>query len=220
MQLLSPWITPVYEDALRFLHRDDLVGMGITHLHVTDALAEALTPEARRLLNDPAHFRLLADLRSVSGIRHRVFEVMSGAGTHEAAPSSYRTLREIVSPDAPVVILDGLTDYQRRMLLYALIDQVELRAPPTYITRLTRRPSFSPVSGIPDRGEKSYLALSDRVDPLVLGLVRGEAIWAGYGMQVYDMAAAWSSVIRIGTEFAGPSHTCDPCANRPWAIWS
>ena len=30
---------------LRFLHRDDLMEMGITHLHVTDALAEALTPK-------------------------------------------------------------------------------------------------------------------------------------------------------------------------------
>ena len=204
MQLLSPWITPKYEDAIRFLHRDDLKEMGITHLHVTDALAEAFTPQARRLLDDPVHFRLLADLRSVSGQRHRVFEVMAGAGTREAAPSSYRTLRDVVPHDAPVVLLEGLTDYQRRMLLYALIDQDELRAPLTYVTRVTRRPSFSPVSRIPRRGEESYIALSERVDPLVLGFSRDDAIWAGYGMRVYDMASASSPVFRIGTEFAEP----------------
>ena len=67
LQSLAQYVTPVYEDALRFLHRDDLEEMGITHLHVTNAHAEALTPEARRLLDDPAHFKLLADMRSAVG---------------------------------------------------------------------------------------------------------------------------------------------------------
>ena len=49
---------PVYEDALRFLHRDDLADMDITHLHVTDRLEAAWPADARRLLTDPAHFTL------------------------------------------------------------------------------------------------------------------------------------------------------------------
>ena len=123
---------------------------------------------------------------------------MAGAGTREAAPSSYRALRDVVSPSASVVLLEGLTPYQRRMLLYALIDQDELRAASTYISRFTRRPSVSPVSRIPHRGEHSYVALPDRVDPLILGFLRDDAIWAGYGMRACDMMSAWSPVFRIG----------------------
>lgn len=205
MQLLSPWVTPVYEDAIRFLHRDDLHAMGITHLHVTDALAEALTLPARRLLDDPAHFRLLADLRSVGGLRHRVFAVVPGAGTREVAPSSFRGLRAAVPRDARVVLLDGLTGSQRRLLLYAFIDQDEVQAPETYVTRVTRRPNFDPVLHHPRPGDDSWVALSERVDPLILGVARDDAVWAGYGMRVYHMVSAWSPVFRIGTEFAGSS---------------
>lgn len=153
LQILSPWTTPVYEDAIRFLHRDDLRELEVSHLHVTDALAEALTPQARRLLDDPAHFKLLADRRSVSGVRHRLYEVVPGAGTDAVEPSSFRMLRTVVKPHAPVLLLDGLTDPQRRMLIYTLSDQAELQAQPTYITTVTPRPSYSPVSHIPGLGE-------------------------------------------------------------------
>ena len=61
VQMLSANILPVYADALRFLHRDDLAAMDITHLHVTDRLEQALAPPARRLLDNPEHLRLLAD---------------------------------------------------------------------------------------------------------------------------------------------------------------
>ena len=54
---------PEYEDALRFLHRDDLADMGITHLHVTDAWMDVLALQARRLLDEPTQFKLLADER-------------------------------------------------------------------------------------------------------------------------------------------------------------
>ena len=200
MQSLAPRVTPVYQDALRFLNGDDLADMGITHLHVTDRLAEALTPQARRLLDDPAHFRLLADLRSVSDRRHRVFEVMPGAGTREAAPSSYRLLREVVSPDAAVYLLGGLTGHQRRMLLFTFVEQEHLRAPGTLIERVTRFPRFEPVSEIPNEG---VVALPEYVEPLMLGLSRGDAFWAGYGIRVYDLARAWSPVWRIGSDSVG-----------------
>ena len=213
MQLLSPWVTPVYEDAIRFLHRDDLRSMGITHLHVTDALAKALTPQARHLLDDPAHFRLLADLRSVAGLRHRVFAVMPGAGTRDVAPTSYHRLRDVVPRDAPLVLLDGLTVPQRRMLLYTFIDQEELQAQTTYVTRVTRRPSFSPVSHLPQQGADVYVALAERIDPLSLGLARDDAIWAGHGMRVYHMASTWTPVFRIDAESAEPNEhirsTCE-----------
>ena len=205
MQLLSPWVTPVYEDAIRFLHRDDLRSMGITHLHVTDALAEALTPQVRHLLDDPAHFRLMADLRSVGGLRHRLFTVSPGAGTREVALSSFRQLRAAVPRDARVVVLDGLTNSQRRLLLYTFIDQDEVQAEETYVTRLTRRPSINAIAYLPQPGEDSYVVLSDRVDPLSLRLSRNDAVWAGYGMRVYNLASSWSPVFRIGPEFAKPS---------------
>ena len=71
LQVFSLWVaTWVYADALRFLHRDDLADMGITHLHVTDRLAAGMAPSARRLLDDPDHFMLLADIRTSTGIRH------------------------------------------------------------------------------------------------------------------------------------------------------
>ena len=199
MQALAPWITPVYEDAVRFLHRDDLMAMGITHLHVTDALAAALTPQARRLLGDPAHFKMLTDFRSVAGLRHRVFEVMPGAGTHEAAPSSFRALRDVLTPGASVHLLGRLRSYKRRMLLFTLSDHNQLHAQATQIERFAPRPIFSPVSGVPQRGEQSYVALPVRADPLILGFSRSDAIWAGYGIRVYDMASAWSPVFRIGS---------------------
>ena len=68
----------MYQDALRYLHRDDLSEMGITHLHITDRLEKALTSQARNLLSDPAHFKLMADLSSISGERHRVFRGSAG----------------------------------------------------------------------------------------------------------------------------------------------
>ena len=205
MQLLSPWVTPLYEDAIRFLHRDDLDAMAVTHLHVTDALATALTPQARRVLDDPAHFSLLADRRSVAGVRHRVFAVTPGAGTRDLAPSSFRALRAAVPPDARVVLLDGLTVSQRRLLLYAFIDHDEVQAQETYVTRVTRRPSYNPVSHLPRPGENSYVVVSERVDPLKLGLSRDDAVWAGYGMRVYHLASTWSDVFRIGPDSVRPS---------------
>ncbi len=216
MQAVTSWITPVYEDALRFMHRDDLKAMGITHLHVTDALEAALTPQARRLLDDPAHFRLLTDYQTVAGYRHRVFEVIAGAGTREAAPSSFRRLREVVAPGASVVLSDGLTTYQRRMLLFTFIDQEDVQSPFTYVSRFTRRPSYSPVSGVPQRGDQSYVALSEHADPLILGFSRSDAIWSGYGIRVYDMASAWSPVFRIGTPIDdGIEHRRSVCGSSP-----
>ena len=69
-----------------------------------------------------------------------------GAGTRDLAPSSFRALRAAVPPDARVVLLDGLTVSQRRLLLYAFIDHDEVQAQETYVTRVTRRPSYNPVS--------------------------------------------------------------------------
>ena len=215
LQALSPILTPVYEDALRFLNRDDLADMGITHLHVTDALETAFAPPVRRLLDDPTQFKLLVDMRSVSGIRHRVFKALPGAGATEVIPSSYRRLREIVPPNVPVSLLGALSLYERRMVLFTLIDHDDLRAPatprPTFFDRATRIPHFEAVSDVPDRG---ILLLPEFLEPeIALGLSDGDAIWAGYGMRAYEVpAATWSPVWRIGREVAGvPDHLRDIC---------
>jgi hypothetical protein len=200
-QSLAQYATPVYEDALRYLHRDDLQAMGITHLHVTDAHAAALTPAARLLLDDPAHFRPVADLHSASGVRHRVFEVLRGAGTTEVAPSSYRRLLEIVPEDAPVSLVGALSLYGRRMFLYTFIGYPDLRAPvSTDVNRATRVARFDTELGISGDGA---VVMPELIEPVALGLASTDAVWTGYGMSVYRPADRWSPVFRIGSEFAG-----------------
>lgn len=199
VQVLGPTAVPVYYDAIRFLHSKDLADMGITHVHVTDALAETLAPQARRLLDDSRHFRLLADLRSVSGRRHRVYEVMPGAGLPETVPSSFRALREAVSTDAPAFLAGGLSNFQQGMMLFTLLEQAEFRASGRIFHRVTRVPRFQPASEIPNRG---VVVLPDYMEPSMLGLAREDAIWDGYGMRAYDLATAWSSVWRVGTDIA------------------
>lgn len=201
VQGVASSMMPEYEDALRFLNREDLAEMEITHLHLTDAWESVLAPQARRLLNDPAQFRLMADLRSVSGQRHRVFEVLPGAGTVELKPSSYRSLREIAPFNSAVVALEGLSPHQSRMLFFNLIDHGDLRSSATYFDQLTFRvPLVQPLDDIPAQG---VVALLDHVDPTALGLSRHDAIWAGYGMRVYDLSSAWSPAWRVGSGIAG-----------------
>ena len=136
---------PVYEDALRFLHRDDLADMDITHLHVTDRLEAAWPADARRLLTDPAHFTLAADRRSVSGVRHRIYSVAPGAGDTVAAPGSYRALRQLVPSDVPLSLLGGLTPYHRQMLLMAFADHPDVQTVSTFIDRAARFPRGVPL---------------------------------------------------------------------------
>ena len=210
VQVISSSSMPVYDDALRFLHREDLAEMEITHLHLTDEWAQVLTPEARRLLDDPAQMKLHADLRSVSGQRHRVFELLPGAGTRVLAPESYRFLREIAPSDGPLIQLEGITDHQSRMLLSNFVDRDDLRASTTFFNQpAVRLPRVRPIDEIPNRG---VVALLDHVEPTALGLTRDDAIWAGYGMRVYDLASAWSPVWRVGPDFTAlPASLLQTC---------
>ncbi len=215
VQVISSSSMPVYEDALRFLHREDLADMEITHLHMTDSWERVLTPQARRLLDDPAQMKLLADLRSVSGERHRIFEILPGAGSHTVSPQSFRYLRDIAPLDGPVIQLDRVTDHQSRMFLATFVDRDDLRASATYFNqRATRLPRVQPLSGIPNRG---LVALLDHVEPTALGLSRDDAIWAGYGMRAYDLASSWSSVWRVGPDFTqlpeSLRHVCESSAD-------
>ena len=196
LEVLSVQAAPVYEDALRFLHRDDLADMDITHLHVTDRLEAAWSADARRLLPDPAHFTLVADRRSVSGMRHRVYAVAAGAGTTVAAPGSYRALRRLVPSDAPLALLGGLTPYHRQMLQMAFADHPDVQTVGTFIDRAARFPRGVPPRPLTDRG---VAVLPATVEPIVLGLSRPDAIWNGYELRAYDLAAAaWSPVGRVG----------------------
>ena len=222
VQRLSSIITPVYEDALRFLHHADLAEMGVTHLHLTDAFEAALAPSARRLLDDPEHFRLLADRRSSSGLRHRVFEVQPGAGTVHVAPSSYRHLRELAPPNVPISLAGSLSLYQRRMVFHALIDHDDLRTPErTEFDRATRVPHVETVTDVPDRG---IGVLPDFLEPTAgLGQSRGDAIWTGYGMRAYDLStSAWSPVWRISQNPAGlpddSRHACESAAHQQFEL--
>ena len=218
VQMLSANTLPVYADALRFLHRDDLAAMAVTHLHVTDRLEEGMSPSARSLLGNPAHFKLLAERRSVSGQRHRIYAVTSGAGTPTVAPSSYRSLREVVPVDAPVILLGRLTTYQRRMILFTFIDRDNLwRTDFVNLDRATRIPRAALLtSQVPNRG---VVVLAERMEPTLLGLSRSDAIWAGDGMRAYDLTHAWSPVWRLPQDDVALSQHqragCEPAADSP-----
>ena len=203
--------TWVYEDALRFLHRDDLADLGITHLHLTDDLAANLDPAAMRLLDDPRHFRLLVEIATSSGVRHWIYEVMPGAGATEDAMSSYRALRESVSPQAPLATLGSLTQQQRWMILSGFADHQQLLSPIRLrFERATRVPQVEVPVVPPDNG---VVVLPEPLEPTALGVSRNEAIWSGHGLRAYDLAAAWSPVWRVGTDPAalpGPARSvCD-----------
>ena len=216
LQVFSLWIaTWVYADALHFLHRDDLADMGITHLHVTDQLAAGMASSARRLLDDPDHFVLLADIRTSTGMRHRIFQVMPGAGTTEVAPSSYRTLRGIVPSNAPFAALGSLTPAERRYALSALADHAALGASSrTGFDRATQVPHVEVLTDPPESG---VVVLREPLEPTSLGMARDQAFWTGHGMRAYDLAAAWSPVWRIGPDpgvLPEPSRsTCESAAD-------
>ena len=197
LQVFSLWAaTWVYADALRFLHRDDFADMGITHLHVTDQLAAGMAPSARRLLDDPDHFMLLADIRTSPGMRHRIFQVLPGAGTTEVAPSSYRSLRGIVPSNAPFAALGSLTSAERRYALSAFADHAALGA--SYRTGFDRASRVPHVEVLTDPPESGVVVLREPLEPTSLGMARDQALWTGHGMRAYDLAAAWSPVGRIG----------------------
>ena len=193
--------TWVYDDALRFLHRDDLADLGITHLHLTEDLAANLDPAAMRLLDDARHFRLLVEIATSSGVRHWIYEVMPGAGATEDAMSSYRALREAVSPQAPLATLGSLTQQQRWMILSGFADHQQLLSPIRLrFERATRVPQVEVPVVPPDNG---VVILPEPLEPTALGVSRSEAIWSGHGLRAYDLAASWSTVWRIGSEPAG-----------------
>ena len=199
---LANYNTWVYEDALRFLHRDDLADLGITHLHVTDAMATNLDPSAKRLLDDPRHFRLLAEIPTSSGARHRIYEVMPGASTKtEAVPSSYRALRQLVPPQAPIATLGSLTPHQRWKIFSGFGDHEQLLSPIRLrFERATLIPQVEAPVDLPTTG---VVILPEPLEPAALGASRAEAVWAGQGLRAYDLAAAWSPVWRIGPDGAG-----------------
>ena len=207
--------TPAYEEGLRFLNCDDLAEMGITHLHVTEAVAAGLTPAAKRLLDNPAHFALLADLRDDSGERHRLFAVLPGAGVCEEAPSSYRALHQIVPPNAPVAIVGAVPEFHRRMIFSVFADHDDLGSlSPAFYDRATRIPRVRKLTGPPDRG---VVISTEPLEPIALGVSRDESLWTGHGMRAYDLAAAWSPVWRIGRDPAalpGPARSvCEAAAD-------
>lgn len=192
--------TWVYQDALRFLHRDDLADMGITHLHVTDKVELEFAPSARRLLDDASQFRLLVDLVTSSGARHRVYEVRPGAGATAIAPTSYRALRQVAAPQSSVTALGSLSRRQHWAILSAFAGEAALQSSiETQFERGTLTPYITTLSAPPQQG---VAVLAEPLEPTALGVARAEALWTGHGLRAYDLAAAWSPVWRIGPDRA------------------
>ena len=204
--------TWLYADAMRFLHRDDLTTLGITHLHATAASISNLDASAVSLLDHPRHFRLLTEISTSSGARHRVYEVMPGAGTTATAPTSYRALRQLVAPQATVSVLGSLDHFQRWAILSAFAGQAELQSSFRIgFDRGTLRPPVTTLSALPPRG---IVVLAEPLEPTVLGVSRDEAIWTGHGMRAYEIAAEWSPVWRIGSDPGALPELSRPPASR------
>ena len=127
--------------------------MGITHLHMTDGVAAHLEPSTRRLLDDSGHFNLLIDMQVPSGTRHRVFEVLPGAGTTEVVPASYRALRQLLLPRAPVSVLGALPHTQRWAIFSAFADHDDLQSSTSIgFDRGTLIPQVETLKGPPEDG--------------------------------------------------------------------
>lgn len=212
MQAFSLWFsTWVYADALRFMHHADLSDMGITHLHVTDQSAARLVPSALRLLDDPNHFRLLYDMETTSGTRHRVFQVVPGAGTTRVAPSSFRALRKQVPLDASVSVLGSLTSEQSNFILSAFAKHAALAD--SYGRGFDRASVIPRVEDLTERPKSGAVVLRDLLEPTELGVSRAEALWVGEAMRAYDLGGSWSNVWRIGGDSAqlpaSPQRRCE-----------
>ena len=163
----------------------------------------ALTLAGAKPPDDPAHFKLLADLSSISGERHRVFEVMPGAGTPKLRPRDPLSCR-MLAPSRTQLRDSLMGGLRRTPALNAascnFIDHGDLRAPSSFFDRALFE--YRAIGLSRDPPTEGVVALLDHVEPTVLGLTRDDAIWAGYGMRVYDLSAAWSPVWRVGPDFA------------------
>lgn len=187
--------TWLYSDAMRFLHSDDLSTLGITHLHVTDASASNLDPDAAHRLTDSRYFKLLTDIRTSGSVRHRVYEVMPGAGRTAAAPNSYRALRNRTDLPATVSVLGSLSYRERWATLSAFAGRAALQSSlATGFARGTLSPPIAALEKAPTRG---LIILRALVEPTALGASRDEALWQGHGLRAYDLSAAWSSPWRV-----------------------
>lgn len=192
---LFGYTTSVYEDAIRFLNRDDLAALGITHLHVTETLTSKLDPAARLLLDSPDHFRPMVEIVTSSGTPHQVYRVMPGAGAVEIAPSSYRALQRLVPRHRTVTTLGSLSHAHRLVLMTAFVDHKNLQSTiPLRFERASRSPDVTTISGQPASG---VVILRELVEPIALGASRDEALWNGHGLRAYDLGAAWSPPWRV-----------------------
>ena len=206
----------VYVDAMRFLLRDDLSDMGVTHVHLTAASASALDPSATRLLDDSRHFQLVAEISTSSGAWHRVFEVMPGGGATAPDSASYRALRRLAAPQATVSALGSLSWFQLRATLSAFADRAVLQsATRVGFERGTLTPPVTTLADLPQRG---IVVLAEPLEPTALGVARAEVIWRGHGLRAYDLASAWSPLWRVGRDPATlPGPARGPCAGRQTA---
>ena len=104
------------------------------------------------------HFMLLADIRTSPGMRHRIFQVMPGAGTTDVAPSSYRTLR--TSHPMPRCRA-GVADWGT---LSAFADHAA-----SYRTGFDRASRVPHVEVLTDPPESGVVVLHELLEPTALG---------------------------------------------------
>ena len=189
--------THTYADAMRYLARDDLADLGITHVHVTEAALAAMSPAARAMLTDGDGFRELFAVEGPDGERHAVYAYAAGGGAPETDSGSYRRLFASAEAGDPAWVSPAATKRQHEILLLGLSRESDVHGVATHITRASVHPEYAPIgSEVP--GELTIIP--DWLVPTRLRLDRADALWQGDGMSAYDAQQKWTGVMRVGTD--------------------
>ncbi len=205
--------TPAYLDALRFLMRDELERLKVTHLHLTRLLEAELHPDARRALADPDQFRLVHAFEDDAATGHRIYEIAADAGVPDLDPSSFAALAEIGAMADSIWVSGALSKEDRERVLLTLMDVRLPHGPDIRITRARVDPRYRPWRSDDPAGLVIFPA---SVMPAKFGLGRGDAVWRGYGLQAFDTRDAWSRVWRAAADSATlPDDVIAACGARP-----
>ncbi len=187
-------LTHTYLDALRYLGRESLEALGVTHLHFTSDVTKAMHPEGLQALNRGDHFRLLYQTTDAVGKTHHIYEVMPKAGQPLVPSNSYAQFRSLAREAGSVLLTNAISEPQRLVLLLSMDKSVDVYGPPTtFLARSSVRPVIKPWNAevVP-----SMVVLPEWAIPTSMGLYADDAVWSGYGLKAYLADRRWSVVNR------------------------
>jgi hypothetical protein len=195
MAVFDNVLTHTYIDALKYLGRESLEALGVTHLHVTSDVIKAMHPASLQALKRRDHFRLLYETVDVIGKTHHIYEVMPNAGQASVSSNSYAQFRRLALEAGSVLLTDAIPERQRLVLLLSMAKGVHMYGPATtFLARSSVRPVLEPWDGeiVP-----SMVVLPKWVIPTSLGLYADDSVWSGYGLKAYVTGQRWSVAHRV-----------------------